>query len=812
MDKRTILFVLLVGATFLGVNIFFSKQRDQKNREVLAQQEALATKQKMEMQANVDKRTAKTQDLPLVNLSLDPSGQQVVAYGINSHGNTLTLAWTSPLPEKIYVNGVEQFLETKESVIGGPVVYGTANFSQLDIAVLPPTGAFDVQIVTFPKTGPKVYLGVYENEDVTIPIANPNENGLVVYNTGNEYLPLGFYESQGNLYIELQNLSILSPYLSQNAVRNLPSVTKPSEQRYYVLENDYLQLVFTNVGGALSEINLPFETESNQKSVVKEIGFDRQITQDYSKNAHFPSHAYYTAGSDQPHAEGKLGGYYPLLRRDIFNSQNVTISPQFYSLNIVSEYPEMAELVYEVKEFTNTKIVFEAIQPHRKITKTYSLVENGLQAPYCLNLSLKIEGDARGLWLTSGVPEVEIMSNNSSPQIQYRITRKGKSEVNKLDLPKPKELLNVSSVSPDWVVNSNGYLGVIMDPLSDIGTGYKATGLLGTTVPTRLSVIDPKYHPYPASKYPGYQVLLPIPSKGGTFNFRVYAGPFEENTLKTVDSIFSNPQTGYNPDYIACRTFYGWFSFISEPFAKILFVVMKFFHTLTHSWGFSIILLTVFLRILLYPLNAWSIKSMRRMQQISPQVQAIQQKYKKDPKKSQMEIMNLYREKKVNPFMGCVPILIQIPFLIGMFDLLKSSFQLRGASFIPGWIDNLTAPDVLFQWQRPIFFIGNQLHLLPILLGAVMFVQQKISSPAPKDPSQMTDQQRQQKAMGTIMTVVFTVMFYHFPSGLNLYWLSSMILGIVQQWVTNKVLDKHKEKEVEIIPQKKQEVKGKKGK
>lgn len=149
--------------------------------------------------------------------------------------------------------------------------------------------------------------------------------------------------------------------------------------------------------------------------------------------------------------------------------------------------------------------------------------------------------------------------------------------------------------------------------------------------------------------------------------------------------------------------------------------------------GISIILLTVFLKLLLYPLNAWSIRSMRRMQKLSPYIQEIQQKYKKEPKRAQMEVMALYKTNKVNPITGCLPLLIQLPFLIAMFDLLKSSFLLRGASFIPGWIDNLTAPDVLFSWTTPVWFIGNEFHLLPILLGIVMFVQQKLSALKKKD-------------------------------------------------------------------------------
>ena len=158
--------------------------------------------------------------------------------------------------------------------------------------------------------------------------------------------------------------------------------------------------------------------------------------------------------------------------------------------------------------------------------------------------------------------------------------------------------------------------------------------------------------------------------------------------------------------------------------------------------------------------------------------------------------MALYRERGVNPVSGCLPLLIQMPFLIGMFDLLKSTFELRGASFIPGWIENLTAPDVLFSWSMPIFFIGTQFHLLPILLGGVMLLQQHLMSTLPKDPSLWTDQQRQQRLMGNIMAVVFAVMFYNFPSGLNIYWLSSMLLGMLQQYLMTKRLNKEVAKAV----------------
>ena len=125
-----------------------------------------------------------------------------------------------------------------------------------------------------------------------------------------------------------------------------------------------------------------------------------------------------------------------------------------------------------------------------------------------------------------------------------------------------------------------------------------------------------------------------------------------------------------------------------------------------------------------------------------------------------------------------------MPFLIGMFYLLKSSFPLRGAPFIPGWIDDLAAPDVLFTWGHPIWLIGNEFHLLPILMGATMFLQQRLTSKAPKDSSQLSDSQKQQKMMGNMMAILFTVMFYNFPSGLNIYFMFSTLLGILQQWWT----------------------------
>lgn len=813
MDKRTILFVIALSLTLFGMNIFFQNQNTQQKQEWLAQQQAKQLLKNKKQAEEILQRTATLDSLPLAAVYADASQQQQLTSGILKQDLLLTLAWAKDLPPSIFIstpqsNQTEEYkIVYQEPGIQTPVLYrSTTSAASLPVGYLPDFGRYELQLVTFNNADLSAHVALGEYTDGHLTVLNPEalhlENGssgyaaLALMKTQQGYLPVGLYDANDKALVRLSTINDLSPFLAIAQQQTTLTANQKGEEKFYVLENAYQQLVFSNRGAALAEVNLPFKTKEDQVSVVREIEFDRDMVKNHPYNAHFPAHPYYTPAESKDkeltfHEQGALGGYYPLLRRDLIQvspRKSVQVKPQYYALNIVSDYPELAELIYEVTHFDDKSITFEAVQNHRRITKTYSFGDSTQEAPYTLNLEIQIDGDSRGLWLTSGIPEVEWISGGAAPSLKYRITRNQKSEVEKIDLP--KDSATVTSLYPDWICNSNGFFGMILDPLKDIDAGFRVQTISGLTVPSRLTEIDQEYDMYKAADLPGYMVYLPLKSQGGQMNFRFFAGPFEGDILKEVDAQYSNAETGYNPDYIACQTMHGWFTFISEPFAKFLLVLMKFFHYLTGSWGLSIILLTVSLRLMLYPLNTWSTKSMVRMQQISPEVAALQEKYKKDPKKAQLEIMALYRERGVNPASGCLPLLIQMPFLIGMFDLLKSSFALRGAPFIPGWIDDLTAPDVLFSWDKPIFFIGTEFHLLPILLGLVMFIQQRFMAQGPKDPNLMTDQQRQQRAMGTMMTVVFAVMFYNFPSGLNIYWLSSMLLGIIQQWYITKKLQK----------------------
>jgi YidC/Oxa1 family membrane protein insertase len=814
MDKRTILFVIALSLSLFFVNLFFQYQNVQKKQEWLQQQRIKEAQKEKHLKEEIDQRIARPETLPIAKIYADAQRQDTLSSGIFNHNAILTFSGTSPLPPSVFIQvpgsaeTQEYHLSYQQPGLGKPVIYQAKKTDRLQIGTLPPSGRYDLQLVDLNQKDSQkidIFLGEYSDGHFSVPLpasikVKPEEGAslplVALLKTAQGYLPVGFYDSAQHNFTPLSEVNGLSKVLNQ--VAEAPTRTsKKVEEKFYVLETPYQQLVFSNRGGALAEINLPFRSKENQLSVVREIEFDRDMVKEHPENAYFPAHPFYTpptSPNKEPilHERGNLGGYYPLLRRDLIEKaprQSIQIKPQNYALNIVSEYPELAEMVYDVKHFDQHSITFEAAQNHRRITKTYTISDNKhSEAPYTLNLEIKIDGDARGLWLTSGVPEVEWISGTIAPSLKYRLTRNQKSEVDKIELP--KEVATVTSVYLDWISNSNGFLGMILDPLKDIDPGYRVQYISGTTAPSRLVEFSQNNESFKPANLPGYMTFLPLKAQGGTMKFRLFAGPFDTTILKKVDAIYSDPATGYNPDYIASQTMHGWFTFISEPFSKFLFVLMNFFHTLTGSWALSIILLTVSLRIMLYPLNAWSTKSMIRMQQISPEVAAIQEKYKKDPKKAQIEIMNLYRERGVNPASGCLPLLIQMPFLIGMFDLLKSSFALRGASFIPGWIDDLTAPDVLFSWERPIFFIGTEFHLLPILLGVVMFIQQRLMATGPKDPKLMTDQQRQQRTMGTMMTIVFTVMFYNFPSGLNIYWLSSMLLGILQQWLTTRKMKK----------------------
>lgn len=795
MDKRTLVFIVTLSLSFFLVNLFFSYRDQQHRKEWLESEQTRKEQLQAKLADEVQARQLKAEELSETPLHKQKGSPQPDYAGMAFGQSVLLITQDQMAPEVLYDSAGAALTRLGEHV-GSPSLLIYSKGGKLASAPFDPLLNGDLHFVTKTDAGWQIVLAEQRGGQVQWLLDLPKQDSLVLTKYRGNLLPLGFFSLKEERLTPLLELPEFASAvtLAEEAKSSSKAASPKEREQYFVLENGYQQLVFSNQGGALVEVNLPFQGPQHENSVVLSIQTDRKLVEQSPRNARFPLHAYATASADgsiQQHPEGTLGHYYPLLRRPLLTPDGAAVLPvpaRHYALNVVSDFPEVAELRYEVKRFTDKEIVFEATQPHRRITKTYRLPPTEESAPYVLEASIRVDGDSRSLWLTSGVPEVEWISGGPAPLLQYRVTRRNKPEVEKLGLPKTSTTM--SSVYPDWLANGNGFFGLILDPLDEAGAGFLAQRVAGEVSPSRLVLLDRDQQPHQTKDLPGYEFLLPLPDKGGELKFRLYAGPFADSVLKKVDSLYADPATGYTSDYIACQTFHGIFSFISRPFSKLLFVLITLFHRFTGSWAFSIILLTIVLKAMTYPLNAWSLRSMRRLQAVAPEVNALKEKYKKDPERQNKEIFNLYRERRVNPFTSCLPTVIQIPFLVGMFDLLKSTFELRGASFIPGWINDLAAPDVLFSWGFSLPIIGHELHLLPLLLGGIMFVQGRLSQWLSPTEGPLTDEQRQQKSMGTMTSIIFTFMFYKFPSGLNLYWLSSSALQILQQVFTNRQTDK----------------------
>ncbi|MBI4390504.1 MAG: membrane protein insertase YidC [candidate division NC10 bacterium] len=223
----------------------------------------------------------------------------------------------------------------------------------------------------------------------------------------------------------------------------------------------------------------------------------------------------------------------------------------------------------------------------------------------------------------------------------------------------------------------------------------------------------------------------------------------------------------------------GWFGFLARPALYLL----KFLYRFTGNYGVVILLVTLLQKVAFLPLTLKSLKSMQAMQMLQPKVAAIRERHKNNRQKMNQETMELYKRHGVNPLGGCLPMVVQIPIFIALYNALSSSVELWRAPFIL-WIDDLSAPDTLFVLPFTVPFLGEgfPFRVLPLLMGASMFIQQKMT-PTAGDP-------RQAQMMLYMMPTLFTFLFWGFPSGLVLYWLGSNVLQIAHQYYMNRFSQK----------------------
>ena len=224
----------------------------------------------------------------------------------------------------------------------------------------------------------------------------------------------------------------------------------------------------------------------------------------------------------------------------------------------------------------------------------------------------------------------------------------------------------------------------------------------------------------------------------------------------------------------------GRLRFLSLGILKLMIWMGRFIP----NYGVVIIILSILTKLIFYRLTHKSFKAMKDMQRIQPKLKEIQEKYKGDKDRQNKEVMKLYKEAGVSPLGGCLPLLLQMPVFIALYNVLSNTIELRGAPFV-SWIRDLSTPDTLFGWHTSVPFIGNEFHLLPILMGGAMVYQSKLGGSPTGDgvPAAQT------KMMNYLMPVIFTIFFYGMPSGLVLYWLVNNVLSIIQQYFVQKELD-----------------------
>jgi YidC/Oxa1 family membrane protein insertase len=250
----------------------------------------------------------------------------------------------------------------------------------------------------------------------------------------------------------------------------------------------------------------------------------------------------------------------------------------------------------------------------------------------------------------------------------------------------------------------------------------------------------------------GMQIPLGLVAPGTTVveKAKLFVGPQEESVLETIA-----------PGFELLKD-YGYLTILAKP----IFWLLEKIHGYVGNWGWSIILLTILIKLVFFPLSAASYKSMARMKEVQPRLLTMREQFKGEPQKLNQAMMEMYRKEKINPLGGCLPVVIQIPVFIALYWVLLSSVEMRNAPWI-GWIQDLSVPDPYY--------------ILPVVMAASMFVQTKLN-PTPPDPIQA-------KVM-MYMPLVFSVMFFFFPAGLVLYWVVNNLLSIAQQWQINQMFSK----------------------
>ncbi len=490
MNKRPIIFVIALIASLFLINQYFDWKNDKRRQELLTE---MRIKDQATLEKNYPQRKSKVvsvSQLPIQKLYEDEAQTTFATLAVKDGDDYLTLAWKSGIPKTLYVAGKELTLHSKSPDAGDPAFYSARPHPELLVASPPLTGVADLQLLYFTDNNAQaaVSLGVMEEGRFIGSFDRPPSNCIALFKDDIGYLPYGVYRPTTFGF----DLLSASPFIEgtiETGLLQKKIVEKVSTEQYFVLENEYLQLVFSNISGSLAEINLPFRSTNNPNSLVLPIDFDRELAKGHSTNDSYPLNPYFKPGSSQP-SNPTLGGYYPLLRRTLLGPDGRVLTEmphRYYALNLFPANNTTDTGVfkgnYKLTRFEKNLIEFQIVDNGRKITKTYTLPRDPNDAPYSFEFSLQCDGDMQGLELTSGIPEVELISDSFSPSLKYRSIGQ-KSSVVQMDLP--KEVESITGVTAEWVSDANGFFGVIVNPAQKHYNGINAIRVQGDVVPNAL--------------------------------------------------------------------------------------------------------------------------------------------------------------------------------------------------------------------------------------------------------------------------------------------------------------------------------------
>lgn len=422
---------------------------------------------------------------------------------------------------------------------------------------------------------------------------------------------------------------------------------------------------------------------------------------------------------------------------------------------------------YDVLEQSGDKVVFTTrVEEGISLIKTISLPPG----KYNINMDIALKNDTNAEVAASySIVASSMITREGEPSADMAAVT-GVALGNKrtkLLRTAPKEFPSRNeSVGIIWAGSTNKYFSTILKPLSgDLiasmnAQAFDAQGMLTNGKAEQgdfmVTVQTNKFR------------ILPHETVNHSYIY--FAGPKKEEVLEqyeTLDSLLS----------------YGWFTSIS----KVLLAFLNAVHGVIPNYGISIIVLTIIIKAILFPLTRKSQVSMFRMQQLQPMINQLKEKYKHDKQRMGKEQMQLFKKYGANPMSGCLPMVLQLPVFFALFRTLQLSFEMRQAPFM-FWISDLSRPDTLLLLPFSIPFLGNALNILPLVMTGASFAQMKVT---PKAPAADPQAQAQQKMM-SFMPIMFAFILYHMPSGLTVYWTTSTLFSIIEGIIIRKTIKKIK--------------------